>query len=81
MNFTFEYNHGGIKLYSGQGEHKKEVPLEELGWNTSPQFTYIAKEMYLAFNSSMGRLAKEKGHKNLVGKITLDLKIPLSKDN
>lgn len=83
MEFTFEYNNGKLTLYDGAGENKKEVDFKNLGWPTSHQFTYVAKQILESFEKNMRILSKEPGYdgrnQGLVGKLTLELSAPILK--
>jgi phosphoribosylaminoimidazole carboxylase (NCAIR synthetase) len=84
MEFTFEYNNGELSLYDGQGDKKEKVSLDNLGWKTSDQFVFVAKEVYKAFKEAMKTLSREPGYdgkgQGLVGTLTLDLENPFTEE-
>jgi hypothetical protein len=85
MEFTFEYKNGGeIKLYHGKGDRKKEVRLDNLGWETDYHFEFIARKIYETFKRSMDILSKEPDYdgrtQGLEGQITLELVAPFSEE-
>ena len=75
MEWTFILDKEGPKIYEGTGDQKEKVSLENMGWQTSPEFGYLAREIYNTLINEVKRVKNSsKGRENLKATLELDLK-------